>query len=316
MPLEIDYYDLSVHKLMLRDQVRCEAFRKAIVETITPGCAVLDIGAGTGILSLFAAHAGARVVYAIERTDTAAIARRIVLENGFEDKIKIFQSDMETTEIPDEVDVIVSEWLGGYGIDENLLPVVILARDRWLKSGGKMIPAKVASWIAPAYDDLLQQDVGFWSSKPYGLDMGAIAEATIRQLHYCRNNVKKEQILCAPQLMWEVDTEARSASNSQQVFDARMQFVPVQSGSFNCLAAWFKAKLTETVILSNEPSDEYTHWGRWVFPVGANISVEKGMKIYVHFAFEPQGKGQSKALWTINAGDYSFCSEDLTSLTE
>ena len=122
MPLEINYYDLSIHKLMLRDQVRCEAFRKALAETITPGCAVLDIGAGTGILSLFAAQAGARVVYAIERTDTAEIARRLVLENGLEDKIKIFQSDMESVEIPEKVDVIVSEWLGGYGIDENLLP--------------------------------------------------------------------------------------------------------------------------------------------------------------------------------------------------
>ncbi len=316
MPLEIDYYDLSIHKLMLRDQVRCETFRKAIAETITPGCAVLDIGSGTGILSLFAAQAGARVVYSVERTDTAEIARRIVLENGFEDKIKIFQSDMETTEIPGKVDVIVSEWLGGYGFDENLLPVVILARDRWLKSGGRVIPTKVASWIAPAYDDLLQQDVGFWSSKPYGLDMGAIAQTTVRQLHCCRNNVKKEQVLCAPQLMWELDAETCSANDSQQAFDAKMEFLAVQSGSFNCLAAWFKAKLTETIILSNEPSQKYTHWGRWVFPAGANISLEKGMKIDVHFALEPQGKGQSKAMWTINAGDYNFCSEDVTNLTK
>ena len=186
MPLEIDYYDLSVHKLMLRDQVRCEAFRKAIAETITPGCAVLDVGAGTGILSVFAAQAGARVVYGVERTDTAEIARRIVLENGFEDKIKIFQSDMESTEIPGKVDVIVSEWLGGYGIDENLLPVVILARDRWLKSGGKMIPTKVASWIAPAYDDLLQQDVGAQGVKFSGHGLLGV-ERDVLDGHDCRN---------------------------------------------------------------------------------------------------------------------------------
>ena len=59
MPLEIDYYNLSIHKLMLQDRVRCESFSKAIAETITPDCTVLDIGAGTGILSLFAAQAGA-----------------------------------------------------------------------------------------------------------------------------------------------------------------------------------------------------------------------------------------------------------------
>lgn len=199
MPLEIDYYNLSIHKLMLQDQVRCEAFSKAIAETITPDCAVLDIGAGTGILSLFAAQAGARIVYAVERTDIAELARRIVLENSFENKIKIFQNDMENVELPEKVDVIVSEWLGGYGIDENLLPIIIQAKDRWLKSGGKMIPSEVTSWVAPAYDGLLLQDVVFWCNKPYGLNMTAIIKDTYRQLHCCMNHIKKEQILCSPQ---------------------------------------------------------------------------------------------------------------------
>ena len=46
MPLEINYCNLRGHESMLRDSVRCEAFRRAIVDTVTPGCAVLDIGAG------------------------------------------------------------------------------------------------------------------------------------------------------------------------------------------------------------------------------------------------------------------------------
>lgn len=316
MPLEIDYYNLSIHKLMLRDRVRCEAFSKALAETITPDCAVLDIGAGTGILSLFAVQAGARIVYAVERTDTAKLARRIVLENGFENKIKIFQNDMENVELPEKVDVIVSEWLGGYGIDENLLPIVIHARDRWLKSGGKMLPSKVTSWIAPAYDELLLQDVVFWCNKPYGLNMTAIAKDTYQQLHCCRNHIKKEQILCAPQMMWRVDASTCQADDSQKVFDARMEFVTERKGSFNCLAAWFKAKLTDNITLSNEPSEEYTHWGRWAFPVGENISVEKEMKIDIHFVLEPKGKGQTKAVWAVSVGDYNFRSEDTTKLIQ
>ena len=59
MPLELNYSDICSHEWMLKDSVRCEAFRKAIAEAVTPGCAVLDVGAGTGILSLFAAQAGA-----------------------------------------------------------------------------------------------------------------------------------------------------------------------------------------------------------------------------------------------------------------
>ena len=316
MPLEIDYYDLSVHKLMLRDQVRCEAFRRALAETVTPGCSVLDIGAGTSILSLFAAQAGARVVYAIERTHIAKLARRIVLQNGFEDRIRVLHNEMEDIRLPEKVDIIVSEWLGGYGVDENLLPVVIVARDRWLKSEGRVIPEQVSSWIVPAYDNLLQQDLDFWSNKPYGLDFGAIGRDTNRQLHYCRHHVKRENVLCAPQMMWEVNVKTYSVGDLERIFDARMEFVVERNGQFNCLAAWCKSRLARGITLSNEPSDQYTHWGRWVFPAGAKISVKEGMKISVHFSLEPQGKGRSKAVWEVQLGDYSFGSDDITVLSK
>jgi len=314
MPLEIDYHDLSVHKLMLRDRVRCEAFRKALAETVTPGCSVLDIGAGTGILSLFAVEAGASAVYAIERTHTAELAKRIVSDNGFEDRIRVLQEDMADVELPEKVDVIVSEWLGGYGFDENLLPIVILARDRWLKTEGRIIPEQVSSWIAPAYDDLLQRDTDFWSNKQYGFDLGAIGEGTRRQFHYCRHHVNREHILSSPQMMWDINANTCSADDSESGFDKRMEFAVQRNGQFNCLAAWFKSRLTPGITLSNEPSDQYTHWGRWVFPAGVKVPVKEGMKIDIHFALESQGKGRTKAVWGIEIGDYRFSSEDITVL--
>jgi len=148
MTLEINYWNLEGHEPMLFDAVRCEAFRKAIAAAVGPGGAVLDLGAGTGILSVFAAQAGARAVYAVERTRIAELARRIVAENGFHGRIHVLRGDVETIELPEKVDLIVSEWLGGYGVDENLLPVVVQARDRWLRPGGRMIPGTVEAWMA------------------------------------------------------------------------------------------------------------------------------------------------------------------------
>ena len=316
MPLDINYSNLRGHESMLRDSVRCEAFRRAIVDTVTPGCAVLDIGAGTGILSLFAAQAGARVVYAVERTPIAELARRIVSENGFGDRINVLQNDLETLELPEKVDVIVSEWLGGYGVDENLLPVVVLARDRWLKPEGRMIPRAVTSWIVPAYDELLEQDVNFWSSRPYGIDLNAISQAAARQLDCGCNHVKEEHILCAPQLMWEVDGMACTQEGAGQPFRSRLAFVADRDGQFNALAAWFRAQLSEQVVLCNGPSERDTHWGRSMFPVGRTFSVERGMRVGVHFVLEPQGKGQSRAAWAIEVEGCRFHSEDITVLTE
>jgi len=315
MPLEINYCDIHVHKLMLGDGIRCEAFRRALGEIVTPDSVVLDIGAGTGILSIFAAQSGARVVYAVERTKTAELARRIVSENGLSDRIHVFQDDMASVELPKKVDVIVSEWLGGYGMDENLLPVIVQARDRWLKPGGSMIPRHVSSWIAPAYDELLEQDVRFWRQQPYGVNLAAIGDVTSSQLLCCRNNVKEEHLLADAQQMWEIDPTSIAYDRATDTFQAELSFTCRRSGRCNALAAWFEACLSEGNILSNRPSEQYTHWGRWIFPIGASLDVDEGSAIDVSFQVVPGGAGQSQAVWQVSAGDYSFASEDFTSLT-
>ena len=99
MPIEISYRDLQNHESMLQDDVRCRAFRDALREVVTPDSVVLDIGAGTGILSIFAAQAGARQVYAVERSPVAQCARQIIADNGLSDRIEVFQGEIEVTEL-------------------------------------------------------------------------------------------------------------------------------------------------------------------------------------------------------------------------
>lgn len=73
---------------------------------------VLDLGAGTLILSLFAIEAGAKRVYAV---DKAAITRHwdsIIKENGMHGRIIGIKGQIEDIELPEQVDIIVSEWMG------------------------------------------------------------------------------------------------------------------------------------------------------------------------------------------------------------
>lgn len=314
MPLELNYYTIHSHEWMLKDSVRCDAFRAAIAEVVTPGCAVLDVGAGSGILSLFAAQAGAGIVYAVERTGIAELAQQIAMQNGFGDRIRVLREDMEAVDLPGKVDIVVSEWLGGYALDENLLPIVLLARDRWLKPGGRMIPQAVTSFIAPAYDRLLQQDIDFWRSDPYGLDLSAIGEVRARQAENGRHELQQEQILCTPQAMWEVDTRTCAVADANSSFEARLEFNAEHAGQFNTLAAWFKTRLSDNVELSNGPDQPETHWGRSIFPAGRVIDLIEGERIEVRFSHEPRGKGTSVAAWEIRAGDYRFRSSDITAL--
>lgn len=315
MPIELNYQNIRGHEWMLKDSVRCEAFRKAIAETVTPGCAVLDVGAGTGILSLFAAQAGARVVYAVERTGIAELARRIVAENGFSDRVHVLRDDMESIELPEKVDVIVSEWLGGYGLDENLLPIVTQARDRWLKPGGKLIPKSVSSLIALAYDGLLQQDIDFWRSDPYGFDLSAIGAIRAQQSDIARHDLMQADILCAPRTMWKLDCRTCSAAETNRPSEVRLELVAERDGQVNTLAAWFDAKLSDHVRLCNGPAEPDTHWGRTIFPIGRVLDMNKGTWAQIHFVHEPKGKGESLATWDIAVDGSNFGSQDVTVLT-
>ena len=178
------YAEFEVHRTMICDRVRTGAFRRAIDSVVRPGDIVLDVGAGSGILSVFAARAGAARVYAVERTPAAVLARELAAANGVAEIVQVIHGDVTDLEPPERVDVIVSEWLGGFGIDEGMLVPVIVARDRWLKPGGVMIPRLVTAWAALVHDRYLAETVEFLRDNPYGLRFDDLLEKTVNEISY------------------------------------------------------------------------------------------------------------------------------------
>jgi protein arginine N-methyltransferase 1 len=100
----------------------------------------LDIGCGTGILSIFASRAGAKHVYGIEFADIANYAEKVIEVNKLSDKITIIKAKVEEAVLPvDQVDIIISEWMGYFLLYESMLDTVLFARDKWLKKDGYVI---------------------------------------------------------------------------------------------------------------------------------------------------------------------------------
>ncbi|CAE7639030.1 PRMT10 [Symbiodinium microadriaticum] len=110
---------------------------------------VLDVGAGTCILSIFAAKAGAKQVFAVEATDMAVRSRKIVEAQGLSHIIHVVQGTIETATLPCMVDVIISEWMGYFLLRESMLDSVLVARDRFLKPGGALFPSHATLFLAP-----------------------------------------------------------------------------------------------------------------------------------------------------------------------
>ena len=204
---------------------------------VRPGDIVLDLGAGSGILSVFAARAGAERVYAVERTSVAALAQELAVANGVAGIVRVIHGDVMDIELPERVDVIVSEWLGGFGIDEGMLVPVIAARDRWLKPGGVMIPRSVSAWAALVHDRYLGETVEFLRDNPYGLRFDDLVEKTVNEIVYSgtfRHLAAGDQRSEASPL-WTTDAELIPLDQAQAPHQAETTLLVGENGRANAL---------------------------------------------------------------------------------
>ena len=124
------YSHFGIHEEMLKDEVRTKSYMKAIDSNrhLFQGKVVLDVGAGLGILSMFAARAGAKKVYAVECSGIAQQCKIIIEANGFKDIIEVHHGKMEEITLPENVDIILSEWMGYFLLYESMLDTVLYAR--------------------------------------------------------------------------------------------------------------------------------------------------------------------------------------------
>ena len=161
----------------MKDTIRTDAYRDFIYnhKSLFAGKVVLDVGCGTGILSMFCAKAGAARVIAVDNSAIIDKARENIFNNGFADKITCLRGKVEEVVLPvDKVDIIVSEWMGYCLLYEAMLDSVIWARDKYLKPDGLMVPSHMNMWVAPVADpDYIADHIAFWRDV-YGFDMKAM----------------------------------------------------------------------------------------------------------------------------------------------
>jgi type I protein arginine methyltransferase len=295
------YAEIEVHRTMICDRVRTEAFRRAIESVVRPGDIVLDVGAGSGILSMFAARAGAAHVYAVERTTVAVLAQELAAANGVAEIVQLIHGDVMDVELPERVDVIVSEWLGGFGIDEGMLAPVIAARDRWLKPGGVMVPRSVTAWTALVHDPYLGETVEFLQGNPYGLSLEALVEMTVNELSYSGTfrHLTAGDSRSEPGRLWTTDTHLISLEQAQAPHVAETLLEVRDHGTANALALWFSADLAASISLSVGPGDPPTHWGMTTAPLRSTVELTPDMVVRARVRTTPARPLGTWTSWAI-----------------
>lgn len=143
---------------------------------------MLDIGCGTGILSMFAARAGAKRVFAIECSNIVDYARQIIDDNSFGDVITVIKGKVEEIVLPvDKVDIIISEWMGYCLFYESMLDTVLFARDKWLQADGILFPDRCTLYITAIEDRQYKDEKINWWDDVYGFNMSSIRKVAITE---------------------------------------------------------------------------------------------------------------------------------------
>lgn len=251
------YYNLRTHIEMLNDRRRCLTYQKAI-EAVVRDKIVLDVGCGSGILSFFAARAGAKLVFAVDM-DIPPGAEEAVKMNGLADRVRFFKGKIQDVTLPvDEVDIIVSEWMGGILLMEDMLPAVLFARDRWLKPGGILLPDQARLFLIP-----LNDVAGIESSR-----FPTLRETIASQMWV--SVIDPSRFLTEPVCLLDLDLYSVQESGTK-TYEAAYRFSLNDTGMFNGFGLWFDVSFNHKVpvTLSTSPHLPPTHWaqGLWILPV-------------------------------------------------
>ena len=263
------YGSVSKQQGMALDPIRNQWYLTQLQRLITPNSVVLDLGAGLGTLGLFAAKLGAKKVYMVEPQNIIKLIPKLADDNAVADKVVCLQGTIETVHIPEKVDIIISVFTGNFLLEENLLPSLFYARDKYLKKNGKLLPDSAQMWAVPVtIPKYHEQHIKKFDQPHNDLNVSALKKYLSNEI-VIAHFIKPHHYISEPQLVKTVDfIESHSARCHQtNTFEA------LRTTTCQGFVGWFKIFSSENA-LSLSPSDAKTHWTPLLFLSEKTIKVK------------------------------------------
>jgi protein arginine N-methyltransferase 1 len=264
-------YSVAGYGQMLSDQTRVRAYAEAMERAIKPGCVVLDIGTGTGFFAMLACRLGARKVYAVEPDEIIQLAKVAARVNGFADRIEFLQDLSTRIDLPEQVDVIVSDLRTVVPWFQHHVPTIVHARETFLKPGGILIPQQDEVWATVVeMPQFYAECVGHQPQHTAGFDMSAARH--LGASAWTKAHAKPEQFLTKPRKLATLDFRHVTETD----VEARLEWVVERSGIGHGFVAWFDTTLLDDIGFSNAPGGEPLLYGNAFFPWQEPVPVCKG----------------------------------------
>ena len=264
-------YSVSAYGAMINCEPRMSNFAEALRNAVTPGCRVVDIGAGPGLFSILACQYGAGSVVAIEPDDSVQLLRNFARDNGFEDRITIVQ-DLSTNYVPDALaDVIISDLHGASPLFEQHILTIVDARRRLLAPGGTLIPARDTIRIAlvedPKYDTNCHQP---WAENRFSADLTSARRIVVNQI--IKSDISPASLRSAPQDMIVLDY----SSVVEADYSAKVELAVQEDCTVNGLLMWFDTDLGHGLGFSNAPDAPTLVYGQLLLPLEQPVQMRAG----------------------------------------
>jgi hypothetical protein len=248
---------LEPHIAMISDQQRTQSYIAAIKRVVRPGDVVVDLGTGTGVLAIAAAQAGARHVYAIERTHIADVAARMFFENGVADRVTIVRDVSTHAVLPERANVMTSEIIGTEPLCERILEYTSDAIDRHLCAGARMVPRglRISARAVSLPDGVVERHVATerltagWA-QTYGMDFSALAGAGLPAWFSASNAEAASWPALSPTIqLMDIDL----AQPPRPPLSARARTIATAAGRLDAILIVWQAELDAHGSLSSDP---------------------------------------------------------------
>ena len=297
---------IEFHRAMLADTVRNAAFFEALRRVIVPGeTTVADIGCGTGLLAFLASRLGARQVHCYEHGEVIHLAERLARANGIRNLV-FFQEHSTAILDPEPVDVVVSETLGNFAYEENIVETLRDAR-RFLRRGGVLIPQRIEQHVAPVVSGRIQAELEAWDRVGHGLDFAAAKALSLNNLYV--RTIRPDELLDTPgaSRCWdEVKLGGRAASVRRGAVSWTLDRPTTVYG----FALWWRCELLPGVSLATDPAGPATHWEQLYLPTLDPVRLDAGDRLALQIRSDTSREGAT-IRWQISHRRYG-ADRDLT----
>jgi hypothetical protein len=273
---------LEEHLGYIADRTRLDRFRAAIAEVLRSGDRVADLGCGSGILGLLCLQAGASHVYAIESSNVAEVARRTLTRSGYGDRATIVRNLSQRVELPERVDLLICDHVGFFGVDYGILQLLRDARRRFLKTDGRMIPARLRLWIAAVESTAGHEMAERWGSQAIVPDFRWLREGAVNSRHAIE--LSQVDVASTPAQICDIDL----AADHPDFFSWRTELRIERDCVIHGLGGWFDCALAPDIWMTNSPlAGAPIKRSQAFLPIDEPVAAKEGDRVLVHIMARP-----------------------------